>query len=174
MAEVFDEVLIVTNSPALYEDIPCRKVPDIYYAQGSLAGLHSGLCHARGERIFAVACDMPLVSVGLIRHLCSLAVSAEIIIPCGESGHEPLHAVYHKNCIVPMEAALDAGKRRIADFFPSVRVRAVAAGELAQFDPQGLSFRNINTPEEYFALRDREKAERTAVSAPTKSGRQSG
>jgi FdhD protein len=28
--ELFDEVILVTNSPSLYGDLPCRKVPDIY------------------------------------------------------------------------------------------------------------------------------------------------
>ncbi|MFA5516167.1 MAG: formate dehydrogenase accessory sulfurtransferase FdhD [Desulfuromonadales bacterium] len=173
MAEVFEEVLIVTNSPGLYPDLPCRKVPDIYYAQGSLAGLHSGLCHAGGERIFAVACDMPMVRAELVRHLCGLAANAEVIIPHGDSGHEPLHAVYHKNCIVPMEAALDAGRRRIVSFFPAVRVQAVGIEEMAPFDPQGLSFRNINTPEEYFALRERGIKEPPAETGPATAGQQS-
>jgi FdhD protein len=34
-------------------------------------------------------------------------------------------------------------------FFPDVRVREVTAEELAGFDPEGLSFRNLNTPEEF-------------------------
>ncbi len=173
MAEVFEEVIIVTNSPGLYQDLPCRKVPDIYYARGSLAGLHSGLCHAGGERIFAVACDMPLVSADLVRHLCRLAEAGQIIIPHGQNGHEPLHAVYHKSCIAPMEAALDAGMRRIVSFFPEVRVHAVKAEEMAPFDPQGLSFHNINTPEEYYALRERGKKGLPAEDGPAMAGRQS-
>lgn len=163
--ELFDEVIIVTNSPGLYDSIPCRKEPDIYYKQGSLAGIHSGLCHARNERIFVVACDMPFLSEEVIRALCACDRQAEVVIPRSEWGLEPLHACYAKSCLPAIEAVLDAGKKRIVGFFPEVRVVEVAAAELKKIDPEGLSFRNINTPEEYFALRDQALAStETAVS----------
>lgn len=152
--ELFDEVVIVTNSPSLYTQIPCRKVPDIYYKQGSLAGIHSGLCHARNERIFVVACDMPFLSEEVIRALCIYDRQAEVVIPRGEQGLEPLHACYAKSCLPAIEAVLDAGKKRIVGFFPQVAVAEMAPAEVRKIDPEGLSFRNINTPEEYFALRD--------------------
>jgi len=152
--ELFDEVIIVTNSPGLYDSIPCRKEPDIYYKQGSLAGIHSGLCHARNERIFVVACDMPFLSEEVIRALCACDRQAEVVIPRSKWGLEPLHACYAKSCLPAIEAVLDAGKKRIVGFFPEVRVVEVAAAEFQKIDPEGLSFRNINTPEEYFALRD--------------------
>ncbi len=152
--ELFDEVVIVTNSPSLYTQIPCRKVPDIYYKQGSLAGIHSGLCHARHERIFVVACDMPFLSEEVIRALCACDRQAEVVIPRSEQGLEPLHACYGKSCLPAIEAVLDAGKKRIVGFFPQVTVAEMAPAEVREIDPEGLSFRNINTPEEYFALRD--------------------
>ena len=152
--ELFDEVIIVTNSPGLYDSIPCRKEPDIYYKQGSLAGIHSGLCHARNERIFVVACDMPFLAEEVIRALCACDTRAEVVIPRSEWGLEPLHACYAKSCLPAIEAVLDAGKKRIVGFFPEVRVTEIPAEELGAIDPAGLSFRNINTPEEYFALRD--------------------
>jgi FdhD protein len=153
--ELFDDVVIVTNSPSLYTQIPCRKVPDIYYKQGSLAGIHSGLCHARHERIFVVACDMPFLSEEMIRALCADDRRlAEVVIPRSEQGLEPLHACYAKSCLPAIEAVLDAGKKRIVGFFPQVAVAEMAPAEVREIDPAGLSFRNINTPEEYFALRD--------------------
>jgi FdhD protein len=153
--ELFDEVILVTNSPSLYGDLPCRKVPDIYYRQGSLAGIHSGLCHAGNERIFVVACDMPFLSGAAIRRICAEKGTAEVVIPRSASGLEPLHALYDKSCIPAIEEVLDSGERRIVSFFPRSRVVELPATALADIDPEGLSYRNINTPEEYFALRDR-------------------
>jgi FdhD protein len=153
--ELFDEVILVTNSPSLYGDLPCRKVPDIYYRQGSLAGIHSGLCHAGNERIFVVACDMPFLSGAAIRRICAEKGTAEVVIPRSASGLEPLHALYDKSCIPAIEEVLDSGERRIVSFFPRSRVVELPATALADIDPEGLSYRNINTPEEYFSLRDR-------------------
>lgn len=155
MAGLFDEVLLVTNSPGLYHDLPCRKVPDIYYAKGSLAGIHSGLCHAQNDQVFVVACDMPLLSTAVIRQLANSTPQAEVVIARNGKGVEPLHARYAKSCLPAIEAVLDRGSRKIIDFFPAVRVHELPAAELFAFDREGNSFRNINTPQEYYTLRER-------------------
>ena len=166
MTELFDEVIIVTNSPGLYQDIPCRKVPDIYYGRGALAGIHSGLCHAQNERIFVAACDMPYLNAGLIRTLCQHPDQGEVVIPQSPNGLEPLHALYHKSCLGAIENTLDSGRRRIVHFFPRVRVSEVAITAVNAVDPQGKSFRNINTPEEYFECR----LSANEAGAPLKTG----
>ncbi|SHJ48987.1 FdhD protein [Malonomonas rubra DSM 5091] len=153
MASLFDEVVIVTNSPDLYNEIPCRKVPDIYYAQGSLAGVHSGLAHAKSEKIFVVGCDMPFISPAVVREICSHAAEGDLVIPHSSSGHEPLHALYSKACLPAMERVLDAGLKRILLFFDQVKLVELPASVVRQHDPQEKSFQNINTPEDYFRLR---------------------
>lgn len=153
MASLFEEVIIVTNSPELYNEIPCRKVPDIYYAQGSLAGVHSGLAHAKTERIFVVGCDMPFVSPAVVREICSHAANGDLVMPHSSSGHEPLHALYSKSCLPAMERVLDAGLRRIMLFFDQVNLVELPASAIRRLDPQEKSFQNINTPEDYFRLR---------------------
>ena len=149
---LFEEVILVTNTPGLYQHLPCRKVPDLYVGQGALAGIHSGVHHARFERAFVVACDMPLLSPAVIRHVCSRAQEAEVVIPRTAMGIEPLHALYHKSCLPAIEAVLEAGGRKVAGFFPAVKVSEVAPAELEPIDGEGRSFRNINPPQEYLAL----------------------
>ncbi|WP_298038471.1 formate dehydrogenase accessory sulfurtransferase FdhD [uncultured Desulfuromonas sp.] len=151
---LFEEVIIVTNSPDLYSGIDCRKVPDIYYAQGSLAGIHSGLCHARSDKVFVAACDMPFLNPEVVRSLCERAGHDDVVIPVHGEGAEPLHALYSKACIAPMKEALDLGKKRIISFFPQVTVDEVDTAQWRALDPEGLSLQNINTPEEYYRLRD--------------------
>ena len=58
----------------------------------------------------------------------------------------PLHAIYSKRCLGPIEELLDKGDLRIIAFFPQVRVRYVEQEEIDPFDPQHLSLFNINTP----------------------------
>ena len=66
---------------------------------------------------------------------------------------QPLHALYGRRCITAIEEQLQAGRKRIVSFFPLVNVRELGAEHWQESDPEGLSFRNINTPEEYFQLR---------------------
>jgi FdhD protein len=169
LAALFDEVLIVTNSPDLYAGLPCRKVPDLYPLKGSLAGIHSGLSHARTDKIFVVACDMPFLSAEVIRRLCAGGEAADVIIPRSERGVEPLHALYDTRCLPAVEELLDAGEKKIVRFFPRVRVCEVPTAAFTDCDPEGRSFRNINTPQEYFALRDggrEERLEATELAPP--------
>ena len=49
--------------------------------------------------------------------------------------------------------AIRAGERRIVSFFPHVRVRYVTPENVTPFDPDLRSFHNVNTPEEWEAVR---------------------
>lgn len=154
MASLFDEVLIVTNSPDLYVNIPCRKVPDLYRGQGALAGIHSGLHHASHCQVFVAACDMPFLNPELIRHLCREIGQADLHIPRTDSGLEPLHSCYRKSCLGAIERLLNNNGRRIADFFKDVRVNELCSEAWQRYDTAGHSFHNINTPQDYFYLRE--------------------
>lgn len=153
LAGLFAEVLIVTNAPQVYHDIPCRKVADIFAQGGALAGIHAGLSQARQQHIFVVGCDMPFVSPELVKSICARAGQGHLILPVSSSGHEPLHALYGKSCLPAMEQVLRDGEKRIAGFFDQVQVVKIPAANLQQIDPLERSFYNINTPEEYFRLR---------------------
>lgn len=152
LAGLFDEVLVVTNSPEQYAFLGCRMVPDLYPGMGALAGLHAGLAHSRTPHIFAVACDMPQLNDTLIRTLVARRHQAEVVIPEGEKCPEPLHAVYSRSCLPAMEMALRTEQRRIVSFFDMAQVRLVPRGKIAALDPDYASFRNINTPEDYRQL----------------------
>lgn len=149
MAELFDEVLLVTNTPESYDFIPCRKLADIYPGMGPLGGIHAALSTCVVGRAFVTACDMPGLNSRLIRELCSIQEGGDVVIPETPGGLEPLHAVYAKSCLPKMEAMLRAGERRILSFFDLAQVRLVPRGKIATLDPDYASFRNVNTPEDY-------------------------
>ena len=153
LAPLFSEVIVVTNTPELYPFLPCGMVSDEYPGLGSLAGIHAGLKQSGTGRIFAVACDMPYLNADLIRLMASRAVDCDIVIPESGGGLEPLHTIYGKGCIPAMEKALSSGSVRIVDCFDWSRVAVVSKEQVAAFDPEFLSFENINTPEDYFRFR---------------------
>jgi len=140
------ELIIVTNTPELYRHLPARLVSDVYPGTGALGGLYSGLRAACHDYTLAVACDMPFLNTQLLRYLIYQAPGYDIVIPRPGNYLEPLHALYHRHCLGPMERVLQAGGLRIVDFFPEVRVRYVEEDEINLLDPEHLSFLNINTP----------------------------
>lgn len=149
MNEIFDEVLLVTNTPDIYSFIPCRTIADIYPGIGPLAGIHAALSACTSARAFVTACDMPGLNPHLIRELCGMPRGVDVVIPETPGGLEPLHAVYDKSCLPKMEEMLRAGERRILSFFELAQIRLVPRGRIAALDPGYISFRNINTPEDY-------------------------
>lgn len=163
LAEIFDEVLLVTNNPEQYDFLTCRKVADIHPGMGALAGIHAGLHHAANPAAFMVACDMPYLNSDLIRHLATLADPGGVLIPESPAGLEPLHAVYGKGCLAAIETTLLSGERRIVSFFGRTNVNRVNAEQVALFDQDYATFSNINTPVDYYRLRDGERDEHDAA-----------
>jgi len=162
LSEIFPEVILVTNTPEQYQFLPCRKVPDLFEGMGALAGIHAGLAQSSNPAVFTVACDMPHLDPWLIRHIANRGAGCDLVLPRSGNGYEPLHALYREGCLPVMEACLKKGERRIISILPHLRVREIAAAEVAGFDPCFDSFSNINTPEEYYELRNGAKTTRVA------------
>ncbi len=156
MASIFPEVIVVTNTPEPYRSLSFRTVSDIHPGKCTLAGIHAGLIHSATRNLFVVACDMPDLNETLIRHIASRAGHSDVVIPESNGGLEPLHAVYGKGCLSVMEENLSSEKRKVIACLDRLKVTIVLQEEIARIDPKFLSFRNINTPEEYFRIRKEE------------------
>ncbi len=143
-----DEIVITTNHPAAYAYLGLRMASDREPGAGTLHGLSTALRAARGELVLVLACDMPFVCRPLLESMLRLADSADVVIPRWNGEYEPLHAVYRRACLPAVEQALARGDRRMISFFPAVQVRIVEQAEIAEIDPQGLGFFNVNTPED--------------------------
>lgn len=125
-----------------------RKIHDLLPGGGSLGGIYSGLTMSPSFHNLLVACDMPFLNVPLLRHLLEVSPPFDVVIPKLGDNLEPLHAIYSKNCIAPIRHLLERGERKITNFLPQVKVRYVEEAELNRFDPEHVSFFNINTQED--------------------------
>jgi molybdopterin-guanine dinucleotide biosynthesis protein A len=161
LASLSDDLVIVANDLERFEPLalPARLVPDEVAGQGSLMGIYSGLRAARHASALVVACDMPFLSLPLLRYMLSLAGDHDVVIPRLQGLVEPLHAVYGRSCLPFMGQALDQGRRQITTFFDQVRVRFVEEDEIDRFDPLHRTFLNVNT------LEDWEQAQRLVLVA---------
>ncbi|MBC7232833.1 MAG: molybdenum cofactor guanylyltransferase [Chloroflexi bacterium] len=148
MTTLSDDLIIVGNEESAYARLPARVVPDVHPDSGPLGSIDAGLQAIRYERGLFVACDMPLLNLELLRYMILLAADFDAVIPRLAGNVEPLHAIYSKSCLPAIAKALERGERRIVSFFPEVRIRYVEQDEVDLFDPQHLSFFNINTPED--------------------------
>ncbi|OHD72166.1 MAG: hypothetical protein A2W19_14745 [Spirochaetes bacterium RBG_16_49_21] len=122
--------------------LPCY--PDILPGTGSFGGVYSALLYAGTGRAFVFACDMPELNPGLIQFMAAESGGFDVTVPEVGGAYEPLHAVYAKSCLGPMEASLRGDQRRIISFFSEVSVRSVSAEEIRRFADPARVFRNIN------------------------------
>lgn len=153
MASVCVEVLIVAGDTRPYAGLGLPVVADRFQGVGVLGGLHAGLEAAAHDLTLAVGCDMPFLNPDLLRAFVGWAEGFDVVLLRQGEQVEPLHGAYRRTCLPAMETAIRARRRRIISFFPQVRVRYLTADDVIHFDPDLRSFRNVNTPKEWEALR---------------------
>jgi molybdopterin-guanine dinucleotide biosynthesis protein A len=153
MSQLDEEIILVLAQgqldPKLNSPQTVKTTTDLYYGKGPLVGIYSGLKASSGDYSLVVACDMPFLCVDLLRYMIGLAKGFDIVIPRIGGHVEPLHALYSKDCLSHIEDMMKEGgilnPTRLLD---RVKVRYVEENEIESFDPERLSFFNVNTPSE--------------------------
>jgi len=142
------EIIIAT---AHGEAIPCsstatiRTVADVYPDRGPLGGIYSGLRASSSARAIVAGCDTPFLSVDLLQYITQASPASDVVVPRMNHKVEPLCAVYSRNCVAPIQELLEQNESRIIELFSMVRVRYIEEDEVNRFDPEHLSFFNINS-----------------------------
>jgi molybdopterin-guanine dinucleotide biosynthesis protein A len=148
LRSVFPEVMIVANTPELYLDLNVTTVADVVPGRGPLGGIYTGLLFAQGDSIFVTACDMPFLQLAVIRRMVDLFPGHDVVVPRLGEYLEPLHGIYSPRCLPHIKRMLDREELQVIRFFPSLKVAHLDEEEILRLDPAGLSFFNINTPED--------------------------
>ena len=164
LSPLADEIIVTTNRPSDYGFLDVRLISDLKPGRGALGGLYTAIASASHPLVAVVACDMPFASARLIEAMSRLIIHAEtdVVIAKSEEGYEPLHAVYRREtCLPAIESAINADQWKVIAWFPQVNVRVLTPEEVKAFDPDGLAFWNVNTPEEFAKAEQIARAERT-------------
>jgi molybdopterin-guanine dinucleotide biosynthesis protein A len=139
-------LMLITNQPEGYQQYGVRTFPDVLPGRGSLGGFYTALRLSSSSHVLCVACDMPFLNTSLLNYLGTLSGDCDAVVPIIQGRFQPLHALYSKRCLTPIERALRHEHLRIADCLRDLRVRWVHEDEVRQFDPELDSFANVNTP----------------------------
>jgi molybdopterin-guanine dinucleotide biosynthesis protein A len=152
LSPIADELIVTTNRPEEYAFLNLPLFPDLKPGRGALGGLYTAIASAKHPLVAVVACDMPFASASLLEAAGRLLLGEgmDVVIPKSDEGYEPLHALYRREtCLPAIEAAIDADQWKVIAWFPHVKVRVLTPDEIRQYDPSGLAFWNVNTPEEF-------------------------
>ncbi len=147
-SEVVVVVADTARGMALPLDPEHRTAVDVFPDCGSLGGIYTGLHAAQTDWSLVVACDMPFLSGPLLAQMAAMRDGVDAVVPEIDGRPEPTHALYSRRCLPAIEERLRARELKISGFFDAVEVRFVPEAEVRQFDPDLLSFFNINRPED--------------------------
>ncbi|MCS7228345.1 MAG: molybdenum cofactor guanylyltransferase [Endomicrobia bacterium] len=159
---IFEKIIIVVkNNKQLkeftnYLNTKIKIVKDLYPQCSSLTGIYSGLIYSESYYNFVLASDMPFVNAELIKYMINIVEeNIDVVIPRRNNcllpnmGYETLHAIYSKNCAIHIENQIKNKIFKIINFFPKINLKEIKEETIKQFDPQLLSFFNINTSKDY-------------------------
>ena len=172
--DVTDELLLVTNSPTEYAHLDVPMHGDILPDAGALGGIYTGLIHASHDVILCVACDSPFLEPKLLSYLVSVLGEYDAVMPYTYSSRQTpfcrnkdigvtnpsygddtqitlqtLCAAYSKRCLPIIELMLQESELRVHALQERARIQRVSPEVWREFDPEGMSFFNINTPEDF-------------------------
>ena len=172
--DVTDELLLVTNSPTEYAHLDVPMHGDILPDAGALGGIYTGLIHASHDVILCVACDSPFLEPKLLSYLVSVLGEYDAVMPYTYSSRQTpfccnkdigvtnpsygddtqitlqtLCAAYSKRCLSIIELMLRESELRVHALQERARIQRVSPEVWREFDPEGMSFFNINTPEDF-------------------------
>lgn len=158
MCSVFQEVILVSNTPVEYKFLDLSIFPDIIKIPGPLTGIHSGLKNSSKEKNFIISCDMPMMNEQIIENIINFETEKEIVL-CKVNGYlQTLAGVYSKSILPIIEnILLDAHTSNSdSNIKHSAKVRTlldnVDYDVLEAEDLEGYKseyFFNINTEEDY-------------------------
>lgn len=147
ISDIFDEVIIVTNTPAEFKEYRNFKIiGDELLNRGPLGGIHSALKESDKEALFVVAGDMPLLDTDIIiRQIASYNNDkCDVLIPQFEQYVEPLHGIYKKTLLPILEEYLVRNNDyAIREFFKKADVHYM---QIEGSEKSRRAFTNINSP----------------------------
>jgi len=148
-------------SPLVVVAAPGQELPELPAAvivtrdeqegRGPLEGLRAGLkaLPADVEMAYVTSCDVPLLVPGFVERMVHLLGDHDISVMEIDGFAHPLSAVYRRHTLGQVEALLAAERLRPAFLFEAVSTRRVQRAEMVDVDPQLLTLRNLNTPQDY-------------------------
>ncbi|RMG58824.1 MAG: molybdenum cofactor guanylyltransferase [Deltaproteobacteria bacterium] len=153
------EVLLVTSDEVEVPAVPAgvAVATDLVEGAGPLGGIYTALAQAGTEFVFTLAVDLPFADprfLSLASGLVERGEEFDLYIPFSGGKYHPLHALYRRECAARMREIIETGERRaqrVVDYF---RSRVISEEELVKAGISPRTFTNINTPDEYRALRE--------------------
>jgi len=150
MGHLFQKVVVVTNNPEKFEGLSVSLLKDKIPFRGPAGAIATALRAVKTQGIFAVACDMPLLSEGLILKLLKEEDGSSLVLYRHRIGVEPLCAIYRYSLLPILEYRLRFGR----DDLHSLCEESISVQKVPISTSEKRSLLNVNTQKQYISLLD--------------------
>ena len=153
---VCDETIVAgrLESAEAWPQLDAKWVDDPPDIAGPVAGLIAGLRVASNDTCLVVACDMPFLNPELLEHLLETSVSHDAAVPRINSRAQSLHAAFSRSCHRRLKALVVSGSPSMQSILERLDVHWVDEATCRSIDPRGLSWFNVNTPDDLERARE--------------------
>lgn len=151
MLAVFPEAVVVGAPGQDLPPTPARVVHDDTPGEGPVGGMVAGLRAVTRPFAFVTSCDAPFLNPALAAYLAEGSNDFDVVVPEWEGRLQSLHSVYRVTVQPILERNLLEGRRRPLDLYNQVRTRIIPESVMRTLDPDGESFFNMNSPDDFAA-----------------------
>jgi molybdopterin-guanine dinucleotide biosynthesis protein A len=141
---VFDETIIISNDPDEYAAMGLPVYTDIYPRLGPISGIHAALSYAACETVFVLGCDMPFMSMDLVKFMLELLDGHDSVIPELDGFLQPISAVYKKTCLPVMTNCLEQQLLKLVLVFKELDAVRLYESDMKRFGEVRDMFINVN------------------------------
>lgn len=156
LANLFEEVFAVVKDPPDLPVGPARVLRDGVLGHAALYGLLRALEEAE-DHVFVMAVDLPALSLELIRAIAERGskTAALALLPRAGGVLQPLAAVWRREVLSLARERIARGSLSLHGLAEEAGAEVFSEEEWREIDPSGSAFLNMNTLEEYAAMRER-------------------
>ena len=147
LESVFEEIVIVSNTPELYAKSKYKLVTDVFKDKGPLSGIHAGLKHCKSDYVYFVAGDMPVINTAYIGYMKS-RVDQQDVFGCVTEvrGYmEPFNAFYSKSSAEIIETSIKKDHLKISRLVQEQKHLLIKEEQARHYAPDLAMFMNLNT-----------------------------
>jgi len=145
----FKTIHISTNTPEIFFYLGLPMIGDLMKQKGPLTGVYSSLASIGEGELFVAACDMPFIQAGVLELILRKFAGQQAVIPVFEGRPQPLLGIYSASAQDTMKEHLMQNRLSMRDLLQNIDTALVPEEEIRAADPEGKTFININTLEEY-------------------------
>ncbi|GFZ29731.1 molybdenum cofactor guanylyltransferase [Clostridium zeae] len=146
----FEEVIVISNKPDYYNGSKYKVISDEIEAIGPIAGIYEGLKAAKGQYVYFIACDMPIINIDFIDFMKDKLIeeTKQCCVVERESYIEPFNAFYSKSLLPKVKQMIQADKRSLKHLIKASDTLYIKEDKVKSFEYSFEMFMNLNTKED--------------------------